>query len=72
MKIMWFVDHGSKTETKFELRGRARDLIAFGPQFNDHTVSLQFDTRDDVKTALELTFCPTVAQVKASQKVILH
>jgi len=47
-------------------------LIGFGPQFNDHTVSLQFDTRDDVKTALELTFCPTIAQVKASQKVILH
>ena len=65
------VGHGSWTEAKIELKGKARDLIGFGPKFSDNTVSLHFDSKADVKTALELTFSPPKVQQKAARKVIL-
>ena len=69
---MRLADVGSRTEVNIDLRCRARDLIGFGPQFSGNTVSLSFDSRTDVTTALALTLRPAQAQQKGTRKVSIH
>ena len=54
--IDFAVSRTGYTQMMILLRNSARNLITFGPQFEDRTVSLVFGDVPDIQIALEKTF----------------